>query len=583
MNVVDKNEAMRHTLSHIMAMAVSQEFSEVKFGIGPSIDNGFYYDFMTEEPIKEGDLDKVSDRMQKIINSDLPMNHKKVSKDEARELFKNQPYKLELIEEIEDSSVSIYQIGDDGFVDLCKGPHVESTGKVGAFKLTEIAGAYWRGSEENDMLQRIYAVAFEDEEKLEDYLKLQEELKQIDHRKLGKKLHLFMIDEKVGAGLIMWLPRGAFLRKQVMDFALNTYLDNGYEPVYTPHIASTDLWKTSGHWDFYREDMYEEFGIDEKKYTLKPMNCPYHVLMYKSQVHSYRELPIRWTEMGTVYRYEKAGQLGGLTRVRGFTQDDAHIICTPEQVEYELKEALRLTFQILDRFDFEDYELNLSTHNPDDMDKYIGNSEEWEKIEETLRKVAKEEGHGLNEDKGEAAFYGPKIDLKVEDVMGRKWQLSTLQVDFNLPKRFDMTYTDKEGNDSRPIMIHRALLGSLERFIGVLIEHYKGIFPLWLSQEQARVIPINDNLIRYAEEVQAELQKYGVRVTVDDKTESMQKKIRNAELEKIRYMLIVGDKEKSTNTVSVRSLVDGEKGLMSQEEFVKLVRDKIATEKKPTE
>ena len=469
--------------------------------------------------------------------------------------------------------VNIYSIGDDGFVDLCRGPHVEDTGKVGVFKLTSIAGAYWKGSEKNSMLQRIYGVAFPTQEELDNYLKLQEELKQRDHRKLGKELKLFMTDPEVGAGLIMWLPRGAFLRNQVMNYAFNTYLAEGYEPVITPHIANVNLWKTSGHWDFYRESMFSPFGVDEEQYLLKPMNCPFHVKMYNSSLHSYRDLPVRWTEMGTVYRYEKAGELGGLTRVRGFTQDDAHIICTPEQVENELEKTIELTMKIFQKFGLNDIEMNLSTHDPENMTKYIGDLDNWVRIENQLEAVIKSKGYGVNIDPGEAAFYGPKIDIKAKDVLGRKHQLTTIQVDFNLPERFDMKYTADDGTEKRPIMIHRALLGSLERFIAILIEHYGGIFPTWLSYEQVRIIPINDQigLMKYVDTVKDQLKTAGVRVKIDDRSESMQKKIRDCELEKIPYMLIIGDKEKNTNTVAVRSPKEKDKGLMKVEEVIAFV------------
>lgn len=570
-------EHQRHTLSHIMAQAVLNLFPGTKLGIGPAIENGFYYDFEMAEPIKDEDIPKIEKEMQKIIKAGEPMVQTMVKRTQALRMFPKmkQPYKRELLDEIPDEEVSIFRIGDEGFNDLCRGPHVESTGRVGAFKLMNIAGAYWRGDEKNPMLQRIYGIAFNTQKELDNYIAQVEEAKKRDHRKIGRELKLFMTDEKVGAGLIMWLPRGAFMRKQIMDFAFETYLENGYQPVSTPHIANLNLWKTSGHWDFYRDSMYDAFGVDEEQYTLKPMNCPFHITMYNSEKHSYRDLPVRYTEMGTVYRYEKAGELGGLTRVRGFTQDDAHIICTADQLNNELNNALELTFFIMKRFGFEKYEMHLSTHDPKNTQKYIGDMELWADIEEKLRDVIKKRGYPIVEDPGEAAFYGPKIDLKAEDVMGRKHQLTTIQVDFNLPDRFNMTYTAADGTEQCPFMIHRALLGSLERFMGILIEHYGGKFPLWLCYEQVRIVPINDVMVVYAEKVRDELKKMGFRSKVDDRSESMQKKIRDAEIEKIPYMLIVGEKERSTSTVSVRSLDEKDKGLMSLEEFGNMLKAEI--------
>lgn len=566
-------EEQRHTLSHILAMAIKSIRPNVKFGIGPAIENGFYYDIECSPAITEEDIEKIENEMKRIIKEKHQMTQKLVSKTEAKKLFKDQPYKLELINDIPEDEVSVYTIGDKGFMDLCRGPHVKNTSEVGAFKITSIAGAYWKGNEKNNMLQRIYGVSFPTQEEVDDYLKLQEELKQRDHRKLGKELKLFMTDPEVGAGLILWLPRGAFLRNQVMNFAFNTYLSEGYEPVITPHIANANLWKTSGHWDFYRDSMFSPFGVDDEQYLLKPMNCPFHVKMYNSSLHSYRDLPVRWTEMGTVYRYEKAGELGGLTRVRGFTQDDAHIICTPEQVETELEKTIDLTMKIFSKFGLNEVEMNLSTHDPENMSKYIGDIDNWLRIEKQLETVVKAKGHEINIDVGEAAFYGPKIDIKAKDVLGRKHQLTTIQVDFNLPERFDMKYTSDDGSEKRPIMIHRALLGSLERFIAILIEHYGGIFPLWLSYEQVRIIPINDQLglVKYVDEVKEQLKNAGVRVKVDDRSESMQKKIRDCEIDKIPYMLIIGEKEKNTNTVSVRSLKEKEQGLMKVEEIANII------------
>jgi len=571
---------IRHSLAHIMACVIQETYPKVKFGIGPEIENGFYYDFDFPTPISENKLQKIEKRMKGLIKQNLTFKKKNITKIEAKKIFKSQTYKLELIKDLPGKIVTIYQVGD--FIDLCKGPHVKSTKEINsdAFKLTRIAGAYWKGDEKNKMLTRIYGLAFDTKKELEQYLKNQEEAEKRDHRILGKKLELFMFDDEVGQGLPLWLPKGAWLRKLVMDFALNTYLERGYEPVSTPHIASTKLWAHSGHLDFYKESLYNSFGIEGEEYMLKPMNCPLHVQMYKNKRRSYKELPVRWTEMGTVYRYEKSGTLHGLTRVRGFTQDDAHIICTPEQLHKELLSALKLTLYIFNTFGFKELEMNLSVRNPKNKSKFIGKDSEWKKAETELKSVLKEIGYeDFVYDVGGAVFYGPKIDIKVNDSLGRPWQLSTIQFDFNLPSRFNMEYYGADGKKHTPFMIHRALLGSLERFIGVLIEHYAGAFPLWLSPVQMWVIPINSSHVKYAKDISTKLKEQGFRVETKTESETLSKKIREGEIQKIPYLLVIGDKEIKTKKVSVRQR--GKKNIetISLTKFIKDTTIKIENKK----
>jgi len=510
----------------------------------------------------------------------LIFKKKNISKSEAKNLFKNQTYKLELIKGLPGKIVSIYQVGD--FIDLCKGPHVKSTKEINpdTFKLTRTAGAYWKGDEKNKMLTRIYGLAFETKKELEQYLKNQEEAEKRDHRVLGQKLELFMFDKEVGQGLPLWLPKGAWLRKLVMDFAFNTYLERGYEPVSTPHIASTKLWAHSGHLDFYKESLYNSFGIEGEEYMLKPMNCPLHVQMYKNKRRSYKELPVRWTEMGTVYRYEKSGTLHGLTRVRGFTQDDAHIICTPEQLHKELLSALKLTLYIFNTFGFKELEMNLSVRDPKNKSKFIGKDSEWKKAETELKNVLKEIGYkNFVYDVGGAVFYGPKIDIKVKDSLGRPWQLSTIQFDFNLPSRFNMEYYGADGKKHTPFMIHRALLGSLERFIGVLIEHYAGAFPLWLSPVQIWIIPINSSHVKYAKDISTKLKEQRFRVETKTESETVSKKIRQGEIQKIPYLLVVGDKEIKTKKVSVRQRGKKKIETISLTKFIKSIKVRMDNKK----
>ncbi|XP_020579315.1 threonine--tRNA ligase, chloroplastic/mitochondrial 2-like [Phalaenopsis equestris] len=482
---------IRHTCAHVMAMAVQKIFPNSKVTIGPWIDNGFYYDF-DMEPLTDRDLKRIKMEMDRIIKRNLPLLKEDVSREEAKNRISaiNEPYKLEILESIKQDSITIYHIGDEWW-DLCAGPHVDSTGHINAkaVELESVAGAYWRGDENRQMLQRIYGTAWETEEQLKAYLKFKEEAKRRDHRRLGQDLDLFSIQADAGGGLVFWHPKGAMVRHIIEDSWKKIHLQHGYELLYTPHVAKADLWKISGHLDFYKENMYDQMNIEDELYQLRPMNCPYHILVYKHKLHSYREFPIRLAELGTVYRYELSGSLHGLFRVRGFTQDDAHIFCLEEQIKDEIRDVLDLTEEILLQFGFRKYEINLSTR----PQKFVGSDEIWEKATKALRDALSDKGWDYQVDEGGGAFYGPKVDLKIEDALGRKWQCSTVQVDFNLPQRFDITYVDSDAQKRRPILIHRAILGSLERFFGVLIEHYAGDFPLWISPIQARLLPVTDS------------------------------------------------------------------------------------------
>ncbi|MGC9031479.1 MAG: threonine--tRNA ligase [Minisyncoccia bacterium] len=570
-------EKIRHSLAHILALAVEKLYPETKFGIGPAIENGFYYDFDFPKPISDTDLPKIEEKMKELLKSNIKFEKKFISKKEAENLFKNQPYKLELINELvqnKEEKISIYKSGS--FVDLCKGPHIKSTKEIpiDAFKLTKIAGAYWRGSEKNPQLIRIYGLAFKTKKELEDYLKFQEEAQKRDHRILGTKLDLFHIDENIGPGLILWHPKGAILKKIIIDFALNEYLKRGYQLVDTPHIAKLNLWKTSGHLDFYKENMFPsmhlaELGEEEKDdYQLKPMNCPFHIAIFKTKTRSYKELPLRFTEIGVVYRYEKSGTLHGLTRVRQISQDDAHIFCTPKQLSEELLSILKLTFKILKTFGFKDFKIYLSTR----PEKFIGSEKIWQKAEKSLVYALKKLKLKYEIDKGGGAFYGPKIDIKIKDALQREWQCTTIQVDFNLPEKFDITFINEKGKKERIIMIHRALLGSLERFIGVLLEYYGGDLPFWISPEQIWIIPIGKKHLNYAKKIDIELKKYNFRTKIKDENETVSKKIREAEIQKIPYILVLGDKEIKEKTLSVRERKKGDLGKMSLEEFLKKIK-----------
>ena len=539
---------MRHSAAHIMAEAVTEMFPEARLGIGPPIDTGFYYDFDLPRPLTTDDLPVIEEKMRKRIESNVPFEPSQISKEEARKLFQGQPYKLELIEGIEDVKVGLYRQG--GFVDLCQGPHVDRTGEVAGFKLMSVAGAYWRGDEHNPMLQRIYGALFDTKEELEAYLRSIEEAQRRDHRRLGRELDLFSFHEEFGPGLVYWHPKGGRIRTVIEDFWRREHVAAGYEIVYTPHIGKSTLWETSGHLDFYNENMYSPMDIDGQDYYVKPMNCPFHIQIYKTDIRSYRDLPIRMAELGTVYRYERSGVLHGLLRVRGFTQDDAHIFCCPDQVKQEIERCVDFMLFFLGAFGFENFHVYLSTR--DERGKYAGSPEDWDMATSVLREVIQDHKLPYEVDEGGAVFYGPKIDVKMVDTLGREWQCTTIQFDFNLPERFDVTFIGEDGREHRPFMVHRALLGSVERFFGVLIEHYAGAFPVWLAPVQAMVIPIADRHVAYADNVAEQMQAAGLRVQVDGRNERMQAKIRDAQMQKVPYMLVVGDREAEGEAVSVR-------------------------------
>jgi threonyl-tRNA synthetase len=567
-------ETLRHSASHIMAEAVKALYPDVKLAIGPAIDTGFYYDFDMPHHLTEEDLPKIEEKMAEIIKKNEKFVRSEVSKPEAEKKLQAQgeQYKLELAREIPDNMISFYKNGS--FEDMCRGPHVHSTGEVKAFKLLSIAGAYWRGSEKNKMLQRIYGTAFASKQELEDHLKFLEEAEKRDHRKLGKQLDLFNIfQEEAGAGLVYWYPKGTVLRGIIEDFLKAEHKKRGYEMVMIPHLAKIDLWHTSGHSGYYMENMYKT-EIEEKEYIVKPMNCPGHILIWKRTKRSYRDLPIRYFELGTVYRNEKSGVLHGLLRVRGFTQDDAHIFCRHDQVQEEISKVLDFVFDMMKVFGFK-YEINLSTR----PEKFVGTKENWEHATNALIDALKAKGETYVVDEGAGVFYGPKIDIKLKDAIGRLWQGPTIQVDFNLPERFDLTYTGEDGKEHRPAMIHRVVLGSIERFIGALIEHYAGAFPLWLSPVQVAILPIADRHAEYAEKLKKELEDDGIRVEVDSRREKIGAKIRDAEMQKTPYMLIVGDKDIAAGTVSVRVRHTGDIGAQKLDEFTKGLKEEIAARK----
>jgi threonyl-tRNA synthetase len=566
-------DILRHSTSHLMAKAVLDLYGpNLKVAIGPAIEDGFYYDFDREIPFTPEDFGSIEAKMQETVKSGIPFEKKVVSKTEAIEFFKEKGelYKVELLKEIEGDTVSLYQLGD--FVDLCRGPHVPNSSWLQVFKLIKVAGAYWRGDEHNPMLQRLYGTAFDDKKKLKKYLNDLEEAKKRDHRKLGKELGLFAISDQVGPGLILWQPKGALLRRLIEDYWKEEHYKHDYELLYTPHIARLDLWQTSGHLDFYGENMYSSMAIDEVQYQLKPMNCPFHIAIYKSQMRSYREFPLRWCELGTVYRYERTGVLHGLLRVRGFTQDDAHIFCRPDQLEEEIFNILDLNLNILATFGFAQYDIYLSTR----PEKYVGSEEHWQKATDALKQALEKRGLAYEIDPGEGVFYGPKIDIKIKDVLGRSWQCSTIQVDFNLPERFEVSYIGEDGREHQPIMIHRALMGSLERFIGVLIENYAGAFPLWLAPVQARVMNITDAQGDYCEKIYQELRQSGIRIEKDLRNQKLNYKIREAQLTKIPYMLIIGDREAESGTVTVRERSGKNLPPMSVKDFAVKIKDECA-------
>jgi len=562
-------EAFWHTSSHILAQAVKRLHPEVKLGTGPAIEQGFYYDFFLARPFTPDDLGRIEEEMRTIVAADLPVEHLLLDRNEAQSLLKDEPFKREIFDALSDEKISFYRQGD--FADLCAGPHLASTGVVRHFKLLSVAASCWRGDENRESMQRIYGISFPKEKELKEYVTFLEEAKQRDHRTLGTKLDLFSIHPEIGSGLIFWHPKGAAIRRTIEDFWRDAHLKNGYQLLFTPHVADISLWEQSGHTSFYTPYMFPRMTMEnERQYQLKPMNCPFHILIYKNKLHSYRELPIRWAELGTVYRMEKQGVLHGLLRVRGFTQDDAHIFCTPMQLQGEIERILDFTFFFLGSFGFSSYRIFLSTR----PEKFVGSSDHWEKATLTLESALKQRGIPYEIDPGEGVFYGPKIDIKIKDCLGREWQCTTIQVDFNLPERFGMVYTDESGKDAVPIMIHRAILGSLERFFGILIEHYKGNLPLWLSPVQVAVLPIADRHLSYAGGVK-DLLGGEFRVTVDERGEKINRKIRDAEEEKIPCMLIIGDKEMEAKTVSVRRHGRGTIGTMTPEELRGMLRDEV--------
>lgn len=563
-------EALRHSASHIMAQAVTSLFPGAKLGIGPAIEDGFYYDFDLPRPLTPEDLATIEAKMGETVREDLPLVRQDISRESARSLLSGQPYKLELMDDIpENETISTYTQGD--FTDLCQGPHVTSTGEIGAFKLLSIAGAYWRGDERRPMLQRIYGTAFSTQEKLTAHLARLEEAARRDHRALGKSLDIFSIHEEAGPGLVFWHPKGALIRLLIEDFWRQEHLKKGYQFIYSPHIARVDLWKTSGHWEWYKESMYSPMEIDEQRYVVKPMNCPGHILVYKSRKRSYRELPLRWAELGTVYRYERSGVLHGLTRVRGFTQDDAHIFCRPDQLQDEIIGVIRLVQYMMGTFHFDEYEVRLSTR----PDKYAGSLEIWDEATGALAGALEGTAVPYQIDPGEGVFYGPKIDIKLKDALGRTWQGPTIQVDFNLPIRFDMGYVGEDGLEHRPVMVHRAVLGSMERFMGCLLEHYGGAFPVWLSPVQAVIIPIADRHVEYARQLESRLLEAGLRAEVDSRSERMNAKVRDAQLEKVPYMLVVGDQEAEAGQVAVRLRSGQNLGPRPLDDFLGLALEEI--------
>ncbi|HCX27587.1 MAG TPA: threonine--tRNA ligase [Candidatus Portnoybacteria bacterium] len=606
-NKQNKMDVLRHSLSHILAAAVLELFPKAKFGIGPTIDDGFYYDFDLPRPLTPEDLPIIEEKMRALIKQNLAFKQEELAVAKATALFQKtkQNYKVELIKELSAQGqvtsdkkklttnhlplVTLYKTGS--FVDLCRGPHIKSTNEipVDAFKLMKISGAYWRGSEKNKMLQRIYGTAWKSKTDLESYLKRIEEAEKRDHRKLGKELELFLIDPTVGMGLVMWQPKGALLWHIMEEFWYKEHLKNGYELVRSPHIGSRQLWETSGHWGFYADSMYPpmEVGrsLDEVKagkkatskeeYLIKAMNCPFHLLICNARLRSYKELPLRWAESAAVYRYEKSGELSGLTRVRGFTQDDAHIICTKSQVKEELKRVIDFILYMLGIFGFKDYAIYLSLRDPKNKAKYAGDDEGWKFTERVLEEAAKEKGLVYQTDIGEAAFYGPKLDFKIKDCLGREWQCSTLQFDFNMPEKFDVTFINDQGKKERPYMLHRALFGSFERFIGVLIEHYAGAFPVWLAPEQIWILPVGSRHEDYAKQVADKLRQDDIRVIVKSDNETIGKKIRDGENQKIPYLLIVGDKEISADSVAVRERDKGDLGPMKLDKFTEKILGEI--------
>ena len=562
-------QVLRHSAAHLLAAAVLELFPDVKLGIGPPIDTGFFYDFVREEPFTPEDLERIEKKMRELAAQDIPNERTTMSKPEALELYRkwNQGFKCELVEEkVVEPMVSFYTTGK--FIDFCRGPHIPSTGRIKAFKLMSVAGAYWKGQEGNPQMQRIYGACFYTQAELDDYIHKLEEAKRRDHRRLGPELDLFSIQEEAGPGLIFWHPKGGLIRKLMEDWLRDELLRRGYDLVVTPHIMRLDLWKTSGHANFYRENMFGPVEVEKAEYQLKPMNCPGHILIYKSRLRSYRELPVRLAELGTVYRYERSGVLHGLLRVRGFTQDDAHIFCMPEQIESEIEACIDFAFAVMKTFGFNDYVVELSDWDELHPESYAGSPEDWSRATAALQNTLTKMGIPFKRMEGEAAFYGPKIDVKLIDAIGRPWQLTTVQFDFNLPGRFGLEYVGEDGSRHRPLMVHRALWGSVERFFGILIEHYAGAFPVWLAPVQAEVLPLSEKFSEYAKKVTGELKAAGFRVHQDDRNEKLQAKIRDAQMQKVPYMLIVGGKEAEAGTVSVRHQTKGDLGPRPLAEFM---------------
>jgi threonyl-tRNA synthetase len=562
-----------HSSSHLMAHAVKALYPEAKFGVGPAIDGGFYYDIDINTQLSEEDLPKIEKKMMEIAAEDQPFEREELSKQKAIDIYseKGDNYKLEIIDDLNEDEevISIYKEGD--FTDLCTGPHVPSAGVIKNVKLLSVSGSYWRGDEKRQRMQRIYGISFPKKKMLDEHLALLEEAKKRDHRKLGKQLDLFSIHEEGGAGLIYWHPKGARIRNSVENFWREAHLNNGYDLLYSPHIGKSSLWETSGHLGFYKDSMYSPMQIDEQDYYVKPMNCPFHIMIYQSSLRSYRDLPLRWAELGTVYRYEKSGVLHGLLRVRGFTQDDAHIFCTQDQIESEIIEVIRFCLFVWNSFGFKDLKYYVSTK----PDKSVGEKELWDLATDSLKKALDNVGLPYEMDEGGGAFYGPKIDIKIKDALNREWQMSTIQFDFNLPERFDMKYIGEDGKEHRPFMVHRALLGSLERFFGVMIEHYGGAFPTWLAPVQAAVIPVSEKFMDYAEKVKDQLKENGIFVELDQRNEKIGYKIRDWETQKVPYMLIVGEKEQNAGTVSVRKHGEGDKGSVDLSDFIVDIKEEI--------
>ena len=566
-------EILRHSTSHVMAMAVKELFPGVKVTIGPAIENGFYYDFDYERPFREDDLPKIEEKMKEIIEADLPFFRKEMTSAEAIDFFNEQgeDYKVELINDLGSENVSLYTQGS--FTDLCRGPHIPSTGMISAFHLTKVAGAYWRGDENRTMLSRIYGVAFADKKTLKSYIQKLKEVEKRDHRRLTKDLDLLSFHDEGGAGLAYWHPKGGQIRVLIEDYWRKRHYEGGYDIIFTPHIGRSQLWQTSGHLDFYRDGMYSPMDVDGQDYYIKPMNCPFHIMIYKSRLRSYRELPLRWAELGTVYRYERSGTLHGLMRVRGFTQDDAHVFCTPDQVENEILRVLEFSLDLLSGFGFDDVKIDLSVRDPKKPEKYAGPDEMWHQAEMSLIKAIKAKDLHYEKMEGEAVFYGPKIDIKIKDALSREWQCTTIQFDFNLPERFDMNFIGEDGKGHRPYMIHRALLGSLERFFGILVEHYAGAFPTWLAPVQAMLLTVTDRNIPYTEELLNTMIDGGLRVEADLRNEKLGLKVREAQLQKIPYMLIVGDKECEKQGVTPRLRSGQNLPFMTAKELIDLISE----------